>query len=281
MKNTQGMVNAFFALLFVVILGIFFFNALNQPLGNGLVLDKNNPDLSKRVSIHYILKNVHNAEKYLAENKNLYFRHRDRVKSSKLIAEGTKNEEPGTKNAESGSANEVTSIVVNYRGFDTLGEVTVLFISILGLGMLLHENKKKYWAKPSLIVRTGANFLFPFIVLFGVYIFVHGHLTPGGGFPGGTVIASAALLLILGLKDFKNKLTMTKIIESLAGLTFAGLGLVGLFTKGSFLTNFLPSGTIGLLVSSGITALIYIAVGIKVAAELSSGIMEMNGGGEE
>lgn len=274
MKNTQGMVNAFFATLFVVLLGIFFFNALNQPLGNGLVLNKNNPDLSKRVSIHYIYKNVHNAENYLAKHKSLYFRDRNRVKSSNLVF-------GKTKNAESGSANEVTSIVVNYRGFDTLGEVTVLFISILGLGMLLHENKKKYWAKPSLIVRTGANFLFPFIVLFGVYIFVHGHLTPGGGFPGGTVIASATLLLILGLKDFKNKLTLTKIIESLAGLTFAGLGLVGLFSNGSFLTNFLPSGTIGLLVSSGITALIYIAVGIKVAAELSSGIMEMNGGGEE
>ncbi len=274
MKNTQGMVNAFFAFLLVVILGIFFFNAINQPLGNGLVLNKDNPDLSKRVSIHYILKNVHNAEDYLAQHKSSYFRNRDKVKSSNL-------EFGKTKNAESGSANEVTSIVVNYRGFDTLGEVTVLFISILGLGMLLHENKKKYWAKPSLIVRTGANFLFPFIVLFGVYVFVHGHLTPGGGFPGGTIIASAALLLILGLKDFKNKLTMTKIIESLAGLTFAGLGLVGLFTNGSFLTNFLPSGTMGLLVSSGITALIYIAVGIKVAAELSSGIMEMNGGGEE
>lgn len=274
MKNTQGMVNAFFAFLLVVFLGIFFFNAINQPLGNGLVLNKDNPDLSKRVSIHYILKNVHNAENYLAQHKSSYFRNRDKVKSSNL-------EFGKTKNAESGSANEVTSIVVNYRGFDTLGEVTVLFISILGLGMLLHENKKKYWAKPSLIVRTGANFLFPFIVLFGVYVFVHGHLTPGGGFPGGTIIASATLLLILGLKDFKNKLTMTKIIESLAGVTFAGLGFVGLFTNGSFLTNFLPSGTMGLLVSSGITALIYIAVGIKVAAELSSGIMEMNGGGEE
>ena len=274
MKKTQGTVNAFFAFIFVLILGIFFFNAINQPTINGLILDKDNPDLSKRVSLHYILKNVHNAENYLSLNKGKYFENRNAVKSSKLIF-------GKTANAESGSANIVTSIVVNYRGFDTLGEVTILFISILGLGMLLHDNKRKYWTKPSLIVRTGSRFLFPFIILFGVYIFVHGHLTPGGGFPGGTVIASGVLLLILGTKDFKNKLTMTKIIESLAGLAFAGIGLIGLFTKGSFLTNFLPSGTIGLLVSSGITALIYIAVGIKVAAELSSGIMEINGGGEE
>jgi multicomponent Na+:H+ antiporter subunit B len=100
---------------------------------------------------------------------------------------------------EVGAANIVTAVVVTYRGLDTLGEVTVLFIAATGVGLLL-KRREEAAAIPekrpaSELVQTGSLFLVSVIVLFGVYIFVNGHLTPGGGFQGGAVIASGAVAL--------------------------------------------------------------------------------------
>ena len=73
---------------------------------------------------------------------------------------------------ETGSANLVTAVVVNYRGFDTLGEVTVLFLAATGVGALLtfiktDDKKKKRGMEPSLILNKGARLVLPLIVLFG------------------------------------------------------------------------------------------------------------------
>jgi len=170
---------------------------------------------------------------------------------------------------ETGSTNIVTSIVVLYRGFDTLGEVTVLFLAALGFGAILEGMKKKTRKiKSSLIVRTSTRYLFPFIVMFGTYIFIHGHLTPGGGFPGGVIIAAGILLMYLAYKDFGINHTKFKITESFAGLTFIIIGLIGLAIYGSFLANFLPRGSPRELFSAGIIPVIYIAIGFKVGSEL-------------
>jgi len=87
---------------------------------------------------------------------------------------------------QTGASNVVAAVVVSYRGFDTLGEVTVLFLAAMGLAAILHpqrEHGPKGKVEPaSLIVFTGCRFLIPLILLFGAYIFIHGHLTPGGGF---------------------------------------------------------------------------------------------------
>jgi len=106
---------------------------------------------------------------------------------------------------ETGSVNIVTSVVVNYRGFDTLGEVTVLFIAAIGLGAVLMRSGGKETRKiepASLVLYTGCRLLFPLILIFGTYIFIHGHLTPGGGFQGGAIIASGFLLIYLGPPAF-------------------------------------------------------------------------------
>jgi len=179
---------------------------------------------------------------------------------------------------QTGAVNIVTSVVLNYRGFDTLGEVTVLFIAALGLGAVLfverkikevvkdNEDKKK---RASLILRTGSRILFPLILLFGAYIFIHGHLTPGGGFQGGAIIASGFLLMYLAFpRESINKRT-SSIVESLSGLIFVGIGLFGLVFSGYFLTNFLPKGIPNTLFSSGIIPIIYIAIGLKVGFELT------------
>jgi len=174
---------------------------------------------------------------------------------------------------ETGATNIVTSVVLNYRGFDTLGEVTVLFIAALGLGALLYRRgrrKAQRGLEPaSLILSTGCRFLFPLILLFGGYIFIHGHLTPGGGFQGGAIIASAYLLIYLGCRGKRINRRAFNAIESLGGLTFVVVGLVGLAVGGYFLLNFLPLGKANYLLSAGIIPIIYVAIGFKVGAELA------------
>lgn len=183
---------------------------------------------------------------------------------------------------DTGSTNVVTGIVVNYRGFDTLGEVTVLFIAATGVGGILYTSKKNRHiskVESSLIVKTGARLLFPFILILGAYIFIHGHLTPGGGFQGGAVIASAFLLMLLTDCNCKFDHKKFSISESLSGLTFLSIGFLGLYLTGSFLANFLPAGSPRELFSAGIIPIVYIAVGIKVGAELTGVVENMIKGG--
>lgn len=174
---------------------------------------------------------------------------------------------------ETGAANIVTSVVVNYRGLDTLGEVTILFIAAIGLGAVLATQKKRKLEKriepASLVVYTGCRFLFPLIILFGAYIFIHGHLSPGGGFQGGAIVASAFVLIYMGCRGRRLPEAPTKVIESLGGLVFIIVGLVGLGFGGYFLLNFLPKGIPNVLFSAGIIPIIYIAIGFKVGSELA------------
>jgi len=178
--------------------------------------------------------------------------------------------EKGVK--ETGAVNIITSIVVNYRGFDTLGEVTVLFLAATGMGALLFRKKPMQRSRQnaSVIVKTGARILFPLIIILGVYVFIHGHLTPGGGFQGGAIIASGFLLMFMSYRTYKVNHKVLSMFESFAGTSFVVLGLTGLIWGGSFLQNILPFGEANTLFSAGIIPLIYIAVGIKVGSELTA-----------
>ena len=178
--------------------------------------------------------------------------------------------------SEVGSANIVTAIVVTYRGLDTLGEVTVLFLasSIVGLLLARGRNAKLNPAKPlpaSELLVTGSRLLTPLVMLLGVYVFVNGHLTPGGGFQGGSILASGVLLMLLAdpLKHFSHHLISA--LESIAGLFYVAIGVLGIFLAGGFLDNrILPIGELGALFSAGAIPLIYSLIGLKVGAEFSS-----------
>ena len=176
------------------------------------------------------------------------------------------------------ASNLVTSIVVNYRGFDTLGEVTVLFIAASGVAFLLSKcrcMKEVHRYEASDIIKTSTSYLFPSFIVFGAYIFIHGHLTPGGGFQGGAVIASAVMYMFLAYLTYHPSHNSLSVIESLAGLTFVGLGLWGLWATGSFLDNLLPKGQWNRIVSAGVIPLIYVAIGFKVGSELSALLSDM------
>lgn len=124
----------------------------------------------------------------------------------------------------------------------------------------------------TLIVRTVSRLLFPFMFLFGVYIVIHGHLTPGGGFPGGVIIAASVVMLLLahGMERAKAKIAdlQAEVAESLGGLILVGLGVFGVIVGIAFLKNVLPLGTLGELFSAGNLPVLNVGVSIKVAAGL-------------
>jgi len=175
-----------------------------------------------------------------------------------------------------GAANIVTAIVVTYRGLDTLGEVTVLFLAATIVGLVLAMGRRREQdplglAPAGELLTTGSRLLTPLILLLGVYVFVNGHLTPGGGFQGGAILASGALLLLLAdpLRHFSHGLISA--VESLAGAFYVAIGLAGLVLAGGFLDNrILPLGDLGALFSAGAIPVIYSLIGLKVGAEFAS-----------
>lgn len=186
---------------------------------------------------------------------------------------------------ELGAANLVTSVVVTYRGLDTLGEVTVLFLSAAVVGLLLAvmgigdaQAGPQHKVESSELVQTTVQYLLPVIFLFGAYIFINGHLTPGGGFQGGAVIASGIMLLFLALPYARLRHALLGMLESLSGFGYVLVGLLGLVLAGGFLDNrFLPLGEYGALFSAGAIPVIYILIGLKVGTELSAVLENFKG----
>jgi len=123
------------------------------------------------------------------------------------------------------------------------------------------------------IVKTVTRLLVGVIFIYGIYIILHGHLSPGGGFAGGAIIAGAMILLILAFGGKTMKLRKEEVestlLESLAILLFLLMGIAVLFlgTK-VFFSNYLPKGELGELISAGVIPLYNIAVGLEVAAAL-------------
>ena len=176
-----------------------------------------------------------------------------------------------------GAANITTAIIVTYRGLDTLGEVTVLFLTAAIIGLVLARGNKpsssiqRQLPASGELLTTGSRLLVPLILLLGAYVFVNGHLTPGGGFQGGAIIASAALLLLLTDPLYRFSHRLISIVESISGLFFIGLGILGIIMAGGFLdSRVLPTGEFGSIFSAGLIPVIYSFIGLKVGAEFTS-----------
>jgi multicomponent Na+:H+ antiporter subunit B len=178
---------------------------------------------------------------------------------------------------ETGAQNVVAAIIVTYRGLDTLGEVTVLFLTAAIVALVLGQSKAPKGARGSgflpsgELLTTGTKMLVPLILLFGAYVFVNGHLTPGGGFQGGAILASGLLLTLLADPARRFGHALISRIESGAGVAYVLIGLLGLALAGGFLDNrILPLGQFGSIFSAGAIPLIYALIGLKVGAEFSS-----------
>ncbi|MDD4362759.1 MAG: MnhB domain-containing protein [Atribacterota bacterium] len=147
----------------------------------------------------------------------------------------------------------------------------------------------------SRIVRTITSLIYGFVIIYGFYIIVHGHLTPGGGFQGGAIVASAFALLLVsygekGIDGFLKE-ELLSYIESTGLVLFISFAFLGLGT--TFFYNFLANSenifgnsvntgiNPGELNSSGTIALMNIAVGIEVLAALGVIILNMSAGAEK
>jgi multicomponent Na+:H+ antiporter subunit B len=183
--------------------------------------------------------------------------------------------------AERKATNVVASVTFDYRGVDTMGEEYILFAAVLGVATLLRAQRDETEQPPdedaadrhapatSNAVRIiGLGLVGP-VVLFGVYVVTHGHLTPGGGFQGGVVLATAALLVYLSgeyvtLRRVSPEV-LTDAAESVGAAAYVAIGLLGVAAGAAFLTNVLPLGRPGALLSAGTIPPINLAVGLEVA----------------
>ena len=138
------------------------------------------------------------------------------------------------------------------------------------------------------IVRTVANQLIVFILIFGLYVIAHGHLTPGGGFQGGAVIVSGVVMLLVAFSSQELKKSLRErvlsIMESSGALIFIILAFIGIGTV--FFYNFLvgtpifgripPTGpNPGDFWTGGVVPLMNLAVGLKVVAGLSAVVLAL------
>lgn len=196
---------------------------------------------------------------------------------------------------ETGATNIVAGMILDYRAFDTLGESHVLFVAAITVTILLRLDKKERDENDTKITETigeaekndkifdprhdsvlqkVALILVPIIMIFGIYVVLNGHLSPGGGFSGGAIIG-AALILYLNAFGFEKaeKFFNEKICKR---ITFAGLAFYAMakcyafFCGANHLDSHIPKGIPGHILSAGLILPLDIAVGCVVACTMYS-----------
>ena len=185
---------------------------------------------------------------------------------------------------ETGAVNTVAGMILDYRAFDTLGESFVLFTATCAVLILMddkHKTPKKemhetvnYSRDP--IVKSIAKILIPLILVFGAYILVNGHLSPGGGFSGGAILGAGFILyaMVYGEEQALKVLSERKI----KAVTICALSFYCLAKSYSFFTgnefngvhSVISAGTPGDILSGGLIMPLNIAVGLVVCCTMYS-----------
>ena len=185
---------------------------------------------------------------------------------------------------DTGATNAIAGMILDYRAFDTFGESTVLFVAVIAVTMLMKRsmNKKDEEGErlvaheteidkkdQNLILKYGAMILVPFIILFGVYVILNGHISPGGGFSGGAIIGGGLMLYAMAFGHEKISKIITyrsfTVITSCALLTYAGCKAYSFYTGANHLGGDIPKGIAGAILSGGFILPLNICVGITVA----------------
>jgi multicomponent Na+:H+ antiporter subunit B len=172
--------------------------------------------------------------------------------------------------------NVISSINFDQRGFDTLGEEFLLFASVLGAVVLLRPGPKDRGVEvsdapePLDAVRGLGVLLLPVVVLVGFYVVATGHLSVGGGFQGGVVIATGIHMLFLA-GDYKalqrvRPLKLVDVDDVVGAVGYIAVGLIGVAMGGAFLQNTLPLGQFNALFSGGTVDLLNVTIGLEVAS---------------
>lgn len=184
---------------------------------------------------------------------------------------------------DTGAINFVTGMILNYRAFDTFGETCVLFVATTAVMVILmrkeeeiRENKtlndRLYEPKNDPILRAVATILTPIIFLFGIYVILNGHLSPGGGFSGGAVLGSGMILYVSAfgfdkMQKFFNEHTYV-VVKVTALVTYCIVISYYLIMGANDLNNHISLGTPGMIFSAGIILWLNIFVGVEVACTM-------------
>jgi multicomponent Na+:H+ antiporter subunit B len=174
------------------------------------------------------------------------------------------------------TANAVSSVNFDQRGLDTLGEETILLGSVIGAAALLRPGRDERERPPPGAGRVlqGTQLvvyvMLPVTFIIGLDVVVHGHITPGGGFQGGVVLATGLHLLYVGGRyptlERLRPLRVFEIGEAIGAAAFAVLGVAGIAASAAFLVNFLPLGEFGQLFSAGTVPVLNLVVGLEVGS---------------
>lgn len=173
------------------------------------------------------------------------------------------------------TANVVSSINFDQRGFDTLGEESILFAAVLGVVVLLRRTADEHRIRPRRqdvlpSTRLFGLVMLPLVALGGLYIVDHGQLSPGGGFQGGVILATALHVMYVAA-DYSalrrlRPLAVFEVADSVGAVSFAVLGFAGMLAGSVYLANVLALGNFNHLVSGGTVPLFNAAVGLEVGA---------------
>lgn len=184
---------------------------------------------------------------------------------------------------ETGALNSVAGMILTYRAFDTFGETNVLFIATCCVMILLmiddailkkqgEKNDRKFEPKNDAILQGAAFVLCPIIFIFGIYIMLNGHLSPGGGFSGGAITGAGLILYVSAFGFKKAQRFFDEHIYKIAKITALCMyGLIGTYfymTGANGIENHIPLGIPGRILSGGIILPIDICVGIEVACTM-------------
>ena len=182
------------------------------------------------------------------------------------------------------TTNSVIAVTFDYRSLDTLGEEFILFVAAVGAVVLLRAQRgededelaaeltERRQARRTDLPRAVGVGLAPATVLLGLYIVSHGHLSPGGGFQGGVIVAAPLLFAFVAGRRFVMRgarpHALVELAEAAGAAGFALVGVGGLLLGAVFLDNFLPKGAQGDLLSGGTIPLSNLSVGLEVTGAL-------------
>ena len=188
---------------------------------------------------------------------------------------------------ETGATNIVAGMILDYRAFDTFGESNVLFLAVICVVMLLKKDKYNTTEAEereqkeddmfekqdaNIILKRIANLLIPLLFLFGIYVVLNGHISPGGGFSGGAIIGAGLVLYasVNGQQKIQKFFTYKIFVRINVGclLTYCVLKGYSFFTGANPLPNIIPKGVPGALLSGGLILPLNICVGMIVACTI-------------
>jgi multicomponent Na+:H+ antiporter subunit B len=175
-----------------------------------------------------------------------------------------------------GTSNAISSINFDLRGLDTLGEETIFLASVVVIAVVLRpasdetEQRKLGSGRPLDLTVFGGLVMFPIVVIIGLDVVTHGHLTPGGGFQGGVILGTGIhLLYVAGTYRVLERVRPVRPFEwseAIGAGAFACLGISAMLLGASFLANVIPVGSLGTLFSGGTVPLLNGVVGVEVAS---------------